>query len=68
VIKFWLVWNEQMGFPTHKHPTHEAAKAEAERLARCQQGHTFMLLELIGSCKRNDIVWTVPDGDDPIPF
>jgi len=61
MIKFWLVWNELRGIPTHKHLSLEAAKREAERLARCQTGETFHVLELVGSCERNDIRWSEPE-------
>ena len=55
--EFYLVWCEENGNPTYKHPVLEQAKAEAERLARNNPGKVFNVLGLIDSCRKNDIVW-----------
>ncbi|WVR18321.1 hypothetical protein y223_00041 [Bordetella phage PY223] len=65
--KFWLVWCEGKGMPTHKHKTFESAQREAERLARKFPGYEFHVLEWMGACvKPNDVVWR--GCDDPFPF
>lgn len=63
--KFWLVWCEEGGAPTFKHPTHNSACREAERLARQVPGKRFHVLERIASCVKVDVQW---DGEMPIPF
>ncbi len=42
--KFWLVWNPAGGNPHHRHPNHELAVAEAEKLAKKQPGEIFYVL------------------------
>lgn len=72
--KFWFVWNEQRGLPTHKHWTPGEAKQEAERLARANPGQHFHVLQLIGTCAHNTVSWQFPDVrnehdmEDAIPF
>jgi hypothetical protein len=41
---FWMVWNEAGRQPTCKHPSRDAAEAEAARLARSRPGETFHVL------------------------
>ena len=47
--QFWVVWNPQRNPPMYKHMTEEAAIAEAERLARLNPDHTFIVLEAIAA-------------------
>lgn len=44
-IAFWMVWNPQGTQPVHQHETEQSAIAEAERLARLNQGQRFYVLE-----------------------
>jgi hypothetical protein len=69
-MKFWMVWNPINRPPTFKHLTLEDAKKEAGRLARMSPESVFHVLELVGSCKRNDVLWITPDQDPDrdIPF
>jgi hypothetical protein len=41
---FWLVWNEEGSAPRFKHPTQDAAQAEAARLASENPGSKFHVL------------------------
>ncbi len=41
---FWMVYNPRHSAPRVQHPTHEAAVAEAQRLARLQPDDTFYVL------------------------
>jgi hypothetical protein len=41
---FWLVWRENGGNPTKKHATEDAARAEAERLAKKHPAVHFFVL------------------------
>jgi hypothetical protein len=56
--KFWMVWNPLRSQPTHKHHSFESAKTEAERLARANPNEEFIVLESVGSCRKNDVSWT----------
>jgi hypothetical protein len=62
---FWLVWNEQGHIPTHKHPTEDSARTEAERLARANPGQQFHVLQLLGSCTFTGVDWS---DQDEMPF
>lgn len=66
--EFWLVWNERGHAPTYKHDTLVSAKAEAERLARNNPGHSFHVLSLYGTCAKNDVLWSTTRMADDIPF
>lgn len=64
--KFWLVWCESKGQPTHKHASIDGAQREAERLARANPGCEFNVLEWCGACVRPQYVfWR---GEEPIQF
>ena len=67
---FWLVWNETNGAPVHKHKSFLSAKAEAERLASRIGGQKFHVLQLVGSCVKQDVAWigVEPLKDTDIPF
>jgi hypothetical protein len=54
---FWMVWCERAGAPTVKHESYAAAKAEAERLARRNEGQSFHVLEVVGSATVNRVEW-----------
>lgn len=66
--KFWIVWADMGGSPTVKHLTPESAKREAERLARENSGRVFHVMEVVASCKRNDVLWKDYNNDSEIPF
>jgi len=54
---FWMIWNKGNRGPTIQHPTENAARSEAERLARFNPGQKFYLLSAIDCCRVNDISW-----------
>lgn len=62
---FWMVVGS--GVPCYRHATKEAAKAEAERLARCNIGQEFTVLEAIATVVKSDLHWE-GHGEDTIPF
>ena len=64
---FWVVWCDGGGTPTVKHGTPESARAEAERLARTNQGRKFHVLGAIGHATCNAVNWTQVEKDF-IPF
>lgn len=64
-MKFWMVWNERRDVPSHKHPSAEEARREAERLARTNPGQQFHVLELMATCSKNDIQWENAEEDQP---
>ena len=43
--KYWLVWNMKGITPSKQHPTYEAARAEAMRLALKHLGECFVVVE-----------------------
>lgn len=45
--QFWFVWNPQGNAPTYRHPSEQSAVDEAERLARLNPGHKFVVLEAL---------------------
>lgn len=47
--KFWMIYSPDGGTPRVQHKTLDAAKKEAERLARHCQDQRFYLLESVGS-------------------
>jgi len=48
---FWMVWSPQGRAPTHKHPTLDAAKKEAMRLAAENPGRDFVVLQSVGAAR-----------------
>ena len=66
---FWFVWNPRRNAPTHRHPTHEAACKEAERLARLHPKEPFHVLEAKGCCvfDPQPVSW-VKVNPDWVPF
>lgn len=67
---FWMVWNEQGSAPSYKHDTEESAKDEAERLARANPRHRFVVLRAIGAVIKTELTWWRFDSaaDDDLPF
>ena len=63
---FWLVWNPTGGVPTHRHPTFESAKAEAERLARLNPNTEFFVRTSVGVARKVESIWT--DMEPDLPF
>lgn len=70
----WLVWKKNGGMPTHVHQTEDAAKQEAERLARQFRNDEFIVFESVASVKIKDVEWThighlrQLERDNEIPF
>ena len=62
---FWMVWNEGNRAPTVKHPSVNAARAEAERLARLFPGQKFFLLTAFDCCQKRDVLW---ESETELPF
>ena len=56
---FWIVWREDGSSPTVKHDFPEAAKREAERLARANPGATFHVLQVIGTAQYQQVHWHI---------
>lgn len=52
---FWLVWNPERSAPQHMHDTLHSATHEAERLARQNQGETFIVLESVTALAVNRV-------------
>ena len=64
--KFWMVWNEGNRAPTVKHQSEQMARDEAERLAHCNPGSTFHVLEQIDCCSERAVTWQ--SGWTNVPF
>lgn len=52
---FWVVWQPEHGPFTYRHPSHESAKGEAQRLARVNPGKRFYLLQCYGYLEKHDV-------------
>ncbi|WP_068091037.1 hypothetical protein [Novosphingobium rosa] len=66
---FWLVWCENGGPPTVKHPDEGSANREADRLAKCSPGRRFFVLATISAVTHHHTVVERFDlTDDGIPF
>lgn len=48
---FWMVWKAYGSAPTRQHFTEQAAKDEAERLAKETPGMAFYVLTATSACK-----------------
>lgn len=68
--QFWLVWNPAGHAPTVKHYSSNSAKQEAERLASCNDGQDFYVLEAVSMCRVKRVEWTRlrNDNEIEIPF
>jgi hypothetical protein len=67
---FWLVWCEARNLPSFKHPTMEAAEAEAARLASFNPGEQFHVLGVLATIQTSpDIIGTRfdPSKTPPAP-
>lgn len=70
---FWMVYGLGQGAPTFKHDTPDAAKTEAERLARISPGTTFYVLQTVGRARKHDVDFQPIKSshrgfDDDLPF
>jgi hypothetical protein len=65
---FWMVWNPNGHAPTHKHETRRGAELEAERLARCNRGQRFIVLQSISERVVDDMKVVEHVADRDIPF
>lgn len=76
---FWLVWREAGHQPTFKHPTKEAAEAEAARIASFNPGEQIHVLGVLATIQTSpDIIGTRFDpsktppapakAEEPVPF
>lgn len=67
---FWMVYvNGTVSHaPIHKHCTEQAAKTEAERLAKENAGIQVYVLESKGCCIKHDVDWLEPDINNELPF
>ena len=52
---FWMIWNPCGHNPVVKHYDRDGAIIEAERLARKNQGETFVVLQAIAARVVNDM-------------
>lgn len=67
--KFWMVMGERSSSCSFRHPTEQAAKAEAERLARLNKGEAFIVLEATDAVCITDTRWVkLGVADEEIPF
>lgn len=64
---FFLVWRENGGAPTYKHPSLDAAKTEAERLTLLHGGAFHVLASVATATKRN-VDWSEHEHADDLPF
>lgn len=64
---FFLVWNPRTSQTRYRHETYQAAKDEAERLARLNNGESFYVLQAV-SCSMKPVETITRRLDDGIPF
>jgi hypothetical protein len=64
--KFWMVVGA--GVPNYRHYHIDAAREEAERLARQQPNQEFVVLEAVAAVKKTDVAWEELSDDDEPPF
>lgn len=71
---FWMIYGMGQSVPTMKHDTFEAARTEAERLARFNPNIEFFVLQSIACAKKVDVEFrrihsmSGPVNDDELPF
>ncbi len=66
---YWMVWNPAGCSPRVRHLTEESARVEAERLARANVGHCFIVLKAVAQCRvrpQPEVIWS--DGWQDVPF
>lgn len=67
--KFWMVYGIGQGAPTVRHWSKDAARKEAQRLAECNPGVTFIVLAAVdGYTAERPTVTRVAITRDMIPF
>lgn len=54
---FWMCYVEGMRSPSFKHLSLDAAKEEAERLARQELGKKVYILAALEYCQMTNLVW-----------
>lgn len=64
---FFLVWTPGGSSPTYRHPNKSSALKEAERLAKCNKGLRFYVLEAISESVSRD-VQTITLVPPELPF
>ncbi len=64
--RFYMLWNPNRNLGTYKHPTPEAANAEARRLANLHPGEKFIVLQAIGHVEKVETTWV--EYGEPVPF
>lgn len=71
--RFWMVLNDNapkfsvQGLPTFRHATQEEAIKEAARLAGCNPGIKFYVLETVAACVKSDVQWLNAVGIRDMP-
>jgi hypothetical protein len=70
---FFMVWNPEGRAPTVKHWDYQSACREAERLAKANNSHRFVVMCSMDAFAVNEVIKTDlrpgPDSwDDGIPF
>ena len=60
--RFWMVWNPGNRAPSFKHKTQDAAKQEAERLAKLHPGKEFVVLQSVGTVRTRETEWVEHDA------
>jgi hypothetical protein len=67
---FWLVWNPAGRAPVFKHSSEASAVAEAERLAKLNQGQQFFILQAVAMLTVTNMrrVSLTPAEFDETPF
>lgn len=66
---YWMVLNPAGYAPRVRHLTEESARIEAERLARANVGHRFIVLKAVAQCRvrpQPEVIWS--DGWQDVPF
>jgi hypothetical protein len=66
--RFWMVFVEGGGSPTHRHATRQQAEAEAERLAE-KTGRRAFVLAAVSCCEVTRVRWSpVGEAEQDVPF
>jgi hypothetical protein len=64
--RFWMVWNPFSRAPTYKHYSEQAARDEAERLAKLNPADRFYVLASVAMVETRPLVWV--ETGDGLPF
>lgn len=66
---FFVVWCEDGGTPTVKHPDLHIAQTEARRLAKMNPSRRFWVMEALGYMQIEEpCKWTPADRETSTPF